>query len=214
MKKRLAVFDLDGTLNRTELYSVPAHLKALAERGIHDVTAEMIIDTFGERADDYVKKLAGPCSPEEARRYLDDVAKYEKECIGEKGKPYDGVAESLRRLRADGVITAICSNSSSRYINMVLDALQLSELMDEIQDLRPGMTKVETLRLLLDQVQPDAAVMVGDRTFDIEAGRKNGLKTVGCAYGFQPEEAAEADIVIETGYQIYDAVVKLLEGGG
>lgn len=212
MKKRLAVFDLDGTLNRTELFSVPAHMRALAERGIHDVTPQMVIDTFGERAEDYVKKLMGPSSPEEARRYLDDVAKYERELIWENGRAYDGVAEGLKRLQEDGVITAICSNSSSRYINMVLNALHLSELIDEIQDLRPGMTKVETLHLLLDRVNPDAAVMVGDRSFDIEAGKKNGLKTIGCAYGFQPNEAAQADVVIESGAEIYHAAVTLLEG--
>ena len=45
MVKKLAVFDLDGTLNRTDLYSVPAHLKALGERGINNVTPETIIST-------------------------------------------------------------------------------------------------------------------------------------------------------------------------
>ena len=56
MVKKLAVFDLDGTLNRTDLYSVPAHLKALGERGINNVTPETIISTYGERANDYVRK--------------------------------------------------------------------------------------------------------------------------------------------------------------
>ena len=74
--KKLVVFDLDGTLNRTDLFSAPAHLKALAQRGITHVTKAEIIDTFGERAQEYVKKLAGELSPEEERRYLDDVAKY------------------------------------------------------------------------------------------------------------------------------------------
>lgn len=83
--KKLAVFDLDGTLNRTDLFSVPAHLKALAERGITNVTGQKVISTFGERADEYVKILLGTVSPSEARRYLDDVAKYELEFIAEYG---------------------------------------------------------------------------------------------------------------------------------
>ena len=208
--KKLAVFDLDGTLNRTDLFSVPAHLKALAERGITDVTEQKVISTFGERADEYVKILLGEVPQQEARRYLDDVAKYELEYIAQRGRPYDGVPESLAKLRQDGYRIAVCSNSSLRYQTMVLTNLKLMPLVDAIQDLRPGMTKVQTLRLLLEKESPDAAVMTGDRKFDIEAGKENHLPTVGCRYGYNPKEAELADIVIDSGAEIYDAVCRLI----
>lgn len=208
--KKLAVFDLDGTLNRTDLYSVPAHLKALAERGIHDITPEQIIATFGERASDYVRKLAGNVTDEEARSYLDAVAKYELKFIYDKGKPYEGVLDSLRELKENGYYTAICSNSSRRYITMVLDALGLMPYIDFIQELRPNMTKVETLALLLEKEKPDRAVMVGDRFFDVEAGHKNNLKAVGCMYGFNPGELKDADVKIDSAADIYKAVAALI----
>lgn len=210
MLKKLAVFDLDGTLNRTDLYSVPAHLKALAERGIHNITPEQIISTFGERASDYVQKLVGNVTDEEARSYLDAVAKYELEFIYNKGKPYDGVLDSLKKLKENGYYTAICSNSSRRYITMVLDALGLMPYIDFIQDLQPNMTKVQTLALLLDKEKPDKAVMVGDRVFDVEAGHKNHLKAIGCLYGFNPDELKDADVKIESAGDIYTAVVQLI----
>lgn len=210
MLKKLAVFDLDGTLNRTDLYSVPAHLKALAERGIHNITPEQIISTFGERASDYVQKLVGNVTDEEARSYLDAVAKYELEFIYNKGKPYDGVLDSLKKLKENGYYTAICSNSSRRYITMVLDALGLMPYIDFIQDLQPNMTKVQTLALLLDKEKPDKAVMVGDRVFDVEAGHKNNLKVIGCTYGFNPGELKDADVKIESAGDIYTAVVQLI----
>ncbi len=210
MLKKLTVFDLDGTLNRTDLYSVPAHLKALAERGIHNITPEQIISTFGERASDYVQKLVGNVTDEEARSYLDAVAKYELEFIYNKGKPYDGVLDSLKKLKENGYYTAICSNSSHRYITMVLDALGLMPYIDFIQDLQPNMTKVQTLALLLDKEKPDKAVMVGDRVFDVEAGHKNNLKVIGCLYGFNPDELKDADVKIESAGDIYTAVVQLI----
>ena len=210
MLKKLAVFDLDGTLNRTDLYSVPAHLKALAERGIHNITPEQIISTFGERASDYVQKLVGNVTDEEARSYLDAVAKYELEFIYNKGKPYDGVLDSLKKLKENGYYTAICSNSSRRYITMVLNALGLMPYIDFIQDLQPNMTKVQTLALLLDKEKPDKAVMVGDRVFDVEAGHKNNLKVIGCLYGFNPDELKDADVKIESAGDIYTAVVQLI----
>ena len=86
---------------------------------------------------------------EEARSYLDAVAKYELEFIYDKGKPYDGVLNSLKKLKENGYYTAVCSNSSRRYITMVLEALGLMPYIDFIQDLQPNMTKVQTLALLL-----------------------------------------------------------------
>ena len=208
--KKLVVFDLDGTLSRTDLFSVPAHMKALAERGITHITREEIISIYGERAPEYVRRLVGTVSPEEEQRYLDDVAKYEEAFIVEHGQPYDGVPDSLKRLKEDGYTTAVCSNSSTRYITMVLKGIGIDSLIDTIQDLRLGMTKVETLGLLLEREKPEAAVMVGDRIFDIEAGGKNGIATIGCRYGFQPKEAEKASKVIESGYEIYGAVKELI----
>lgn len=210
MVKKLAVFDLDGTLNRTDLYSVPAHLKALGERGINNVTPETIISTYGERANDYVRKLVGDVTDEEARSYLDAVAKYELEFIYDKGKPYDGVLNSLKKLKENGYYTAVCSNSSRRYITMVLEALGLMPYIDFIQDLQPNMTKVQTLALLLDKEKPDKAVMVGDRVFDVEAGHENNLKAIGCMYGFNPGELEDADVKIESAGDIYTAVTQLI----
>ena len=210
MVKKLAVFDLDGTLNRTDLYSVPAHLKALGERGINNVTPETIISTYGERANDYVRKLVGDVTDEEARSYLDAVAKYESEFIYDKGKPYDGVLNSLKKLKENGYYTAVCSNSSRRYITMVLEALGLMPYIDFIQDLQPNMTKVQTLALLLDKEKPDKAVMVGDRVFDVEAGHENNLKAIGCMYGFNHGELEDADVKIESAGDIYTAVTQLI----
>lgn len=76
------------------------------------------------------------------------------------------------------------------------------------------MTKIQTLSLLLKKEKPDAAVMVGDRKFDIEAGRENGLPTIGCKYGFNPQEADLADIVINSAFEIYDAVQQLISNTG
>ena len=52
MSKRFIVFDLDGTLNRTDTYAVPAIADALADMGRTDVTREEIIDTFGAKDED------------------------------------------------------------------------------------------------------------------------------------------------------------------
>jgi len=46
---------------------------------------------------------------------------------------------------------------------------------------------------MLDELQPERAIMVGDRLGDLTAGRSCGLPTVAACYGFgTPQEWQEA----------------------
>ncbi|MCI8497031.1 MAG: HAD family hydrolase [Clostridiales bacterium] len=209
----LAVFDLDGTLNRIDLFSVPAHQKALAEFGspLHTRDAAYISATFGMRADDYVPLLLPGADEETKLRYLDRVRILEQQNIVTMGAAFDGVAGMLCEIRSRGIRTAVCSNASSRYIHMVLDVLKLTDQIDYTQELVPDMTKDDTLRLLLHRVRPSRAVMIGDTILDIQAARANGLPSIGCLYGYRPEQAAKADVTVSRPCEIPGQVFSLLQ---
>ncbi|MDF2566547.1 MAG: Haloacid dehalogenase domain protein hydrolase [Oscillospiraceae bacterium] len=209
---KLVVFDLDGTLNKTDLFSVPAHQKALLEFGITDKSEQFIMDTFGSRAEDYVPLLfSNPdIDSTKSRSYLDKVAAYEKDFIKQKGKPFDGVVSSLECLKQDGFLLAVCSNASERYIRLCLESLDLIRFIDAIQPLLSNMTKVDTLKLLLSKVQPQHAVMVGDRIFDWEAAKGNNIPFIGCMYGYNPEEIKNAEYTVESAFQLYEKIVSVL----
>lgn len=207
--KKLIVFDLDGTLNQTNLYAVKAHLLALAEYGITDKSEALIESGFGARAEEYVKLYLGETDKATQRTYLNKVAAYEKQLIGEFGKEFTGTSQALSSLKSDGYELAICSNSSERYITMVLDALNLMQFISYIQPLLPDMTKKDTLRVLLEKVKPQKAVMVGDRIYDKEAAKANHIPFIGCMYGYNKEEVADADEVVTSAAEIYDAVKRL-----
>lgn len=205
---KLVVFDLDGTLNRTELYAVPAHQRALHELGIYDVTDEEIIATFGGRNIDTCGRLIRNDDPEAVEAYSHQVGVYEKLFIQQNASSYEGTLEMLEGLKEKGYRTAICSNSSERYIRMVLSAIKIEHLIDEIQPLVKGMRKDETLGLLLKRLAPEKAIMVGDRVYDKEAARSNGLPFIGCLYGFRSDEVADADEAVTCAAEILDAVEK------
>lgn len=207
--KKIVVFDLDGTLNKTELYAVPAHKKALADFGIYDKTDEQIIANFGARMQDCIHLLLGECDKETVSSFIKKYSQYEMECINECAGEFDGVTDLLNRLKEDGYILAICSNASERYIKMVLNALNLSNKIDFIQPLLPNMKKSDTLRLLLEKVNPNKAIMVGDRIYDKEAAYANNIPFIGCKYGFNADEVADADVAVNSPSEIYDAVIKL-----
>ena len=62
---------------------------------------------------------------------------------------------------------------------------------------------------LLEQtgISPDTAVMVGDRRYDVEGGKKHGLYTVGVLFGYGSREEltqAGADRLIGTPEELLD----------
>ncbi|MNP61949.1 bifunctional 5'-methylthioadenosine/S-adenosylhomocysteine nucleosidase/phosphatase [compost metagenome] len=70
-------------------------------------------------------------------------------------------------------------------------------------------TKADLVKLLMDDHQVSSAWMVGDRSSDVEAGKKNGQTVIGCAYaGFgQGQELAGADVLIRS----FDELIALYE---
>ena len=211
VQNKLVVFDLDGTLNWTDLYSVPAHRTAFEELGMFGITDEEIISNFGAGDSEYLKNMVPHLDPEQGRQHLARVAELEAYFIKEHHGEYEGVTEMLSTLKGLEYRIAVCSNSSSQYIRMVLDVLELSRFVDEIQELVEGKDKTGTLSLLLNHVHPDAAVMVGDRFYDMDAAIENGIPFIGCAYGYgKEEEMAAANVMVNSARDIVKAVQGLI----
>lgn len=208
---KLAVFDLDGTLNQTHLYSVAAGRKALEDMGQDpsSYSDEQLIACLGKRGIDYTKELIPGISDEGIAKYLALELEWEKHFITLNADCYPGIRESLQALRDCGWKTAVCSNSKYSYIDMVLDALGIAPLIDYKQELVDGMTKVGTLGLLLERVKPAKAVMVGDRIYDHEAAIGNHIPFVGCAYSYTPHEIQDGEGVAQSGYELASIINSL-----
>jgi len=207
--KKLAVFDLDGTLSQTDLFSVPAHLETMKEMGYPVLSPEEIKRTYGMVQSDYLNALIGDSESEKAMKYLRRVAALEDEFVLTKGKPYDGIAEMLKGLKAEGVETAVCSNASLRYITMVLKAYNIYEFIDYIQPITIGLSKIDTLGILLENTKPTSAVMVGDTGYDRKAAEMNNIPFIGCLYGFRPEEV-KGEYAVETADMLLDTINTVL----
>ncbi len=212
MDNRLVVFDLDGTLNQTHLYSVKAQRCALEAMGVNSdsFSNERLIACLGKRGEDYARELLPDRPIEDIHRLLALEIEWENRIIHENCACYEGIVSSLKRLKEAGYLTGVCSNSKIAYIQMVLNALEIDALIDVRQELIEGLTKADTLRLLLERIKPDRAVMVGDRIYDMEAARNNGIPFIGCLYGYAPEEVMSADVKVITGADIFDAVKALI----
>ncbi len=187
--RKLVIFDLDGTLNQTELFSVGAHRMVQTEFGWSAQTPEQIKRIYGLPATEYIHMLLPGADKETQQRYLTRVAQVERECM-DLAEAYPGCKEMMEQLHEDGCAIAVCSNAPAGYIDIVLDKIHLADLVDYKQPLEPHMhSKSQSLCALLSRVQPEeGAVMVGDTSMDRLAADDNHIPFIGCLYGYRPEE--------------------------
>lgn len=186
MRKRLVVFDLDGTLNKTETFVIPALKQGLSEIGF-EIPQEKLYQSIGARDEDSSRVFFGSRAKELGDVFWERVEAYSKYKYGDRYTTYDGVEELLGQLKSDGYLLAICSNANLDYIQTCIEKLGIQSYFDEIQPLTSDGDKCVSLKRLLDKVKPDEAVMVGDRCYDFAAATANGIPFVACMYGYVPD---------------------------
>ena len=203
------IFDLDGTLYDTEKVSIEALQTALSKFNINDVTDDEIRGQFGEVTDTIVRNLVQDMGEKFYMSLKEEIKYQEEKLIPKKGELYDGIKEMLITLDNNGYDLSICSDGRVKYIEMVLETTGIQDYFIHIKGNEPGKSKTDQLRSLLDELNTDKAVMVGDRYHDIEAAKKVGLPSIGVAYGFGREEIESADHIAEEPLDIYEIVQRI-----
>lgn len=208
--EKVAVFDMDGTLFQSEKVALPAFRRAfhrLKEEGLYrkDLPSdEEIQSVFGMTLEEIWSRLL-PEADERTRKIADRWT-LEEELAGLKrgeGRLYPGVVETLHRLKEEGWRLFIASNGIRQYLDGVLNTFRLTPLFSGVYGAGEygTETKVELVRILMEEHGVSGGFMVGDRESDVRAGKANGLEVIGCLYpGFarfgKEEELKDADVVV------------------
>ncbi|GIP20917.1 HAD family hydrolase [Paenibacillus sp. J22TS3] len=185
------IFDMDGTLFKTESLVVPAYhelFDRLREEGLYEgktPPVEVMLSGLGMVMDQIWAKVLP--DHEEAVRRKADAWFLENELRGLQRintELYPGVAETLAKLKQEGVRLFVSSNGLEQYVKGVAEAHQISSLFEHIYSAGEYRTasKVHLVDLLLRNHGISKAWMVGDRSSDVAAGKENGLTVIGCAY--------------------------------
>ena len=111
-------------------------------------------------------------------------------------RPYDGVAEEVLRLKAQGktlgLVTSKMRGGALRGLKVLglTDSFDVIVGADEVQHPKPHPEPVLTA---LDRLgaAPDGAVFIGDSRHDLECGRAAGVKTAAVLWG--PFERADLE---------------------
>ena len=159
--------------------------------GLPELPEALIAQCNGPTYEESVGVLGIP--EERAKEFLHERKEAEMALVPTVQRLFPGVRGMLDSLRETADL-AIISNGMPEYLALSLRMMGLEKAFVRVQGQMPGKTKGEALSIVLAELTPSRAVMVGDRLGDLLAGRQNGLPTVAACYGYGNEaEYAHAD---------------------
>jgi len=207
-------FDLDGTLSDPSDGITRCIQHALECLGRPYPPKAELVQYIGPPLRWTFPKLLG--SDEEA--LIDAAVRYFRERFTDVGlfenEVYPGVREMLEKLHGDGHELYVVTSKPTIYAGRIIEHFgfdrfflkvfgpQLDGRFDE---------KSELIGFILRErsIDPNGAIMIGDRARDIESGKAHGTRTIGVTYGFGSEaeiRAAEPDEICHAPAEIHQAV--------
>ena len=193
--KKLAIFDLDGTLLNTIEDLGKAANHALAQKGlpIHNMASYPFLVGNG------VKNLLLRAVPEESRTdsAISDILKIFKEYYNEHNcdftMPYDGIKELLSELSQLGVKIAVASNKYQQATEKIVQHFFPETDFVTINGQQEGIPVKPDPSIVFDilakaGVTKDETVFIGDSGVDMDTARRACIDSIGVTWGFRPEK--------------------------
>lgn len=113
-----------------------------------------------------------------------------------ENRVYPGIAESLERLNSMNHQLYVATSKPTPYAQRIIDHFNLRHYFTAIYGSELDGTnsnKGELLKLILDseRINPDRAVMIGDRKHDIIGAQRNTVRCLGVLWGYGTKEELE-----------------------
>ncbi len=198
------IFDLDGTLVDSLPDITTAVNYTLETLGLPEVDTQtvrkMVVDGIRKLIERAISQHHVPSEAEVENAFQIYIQYYDAHCT-DQSYVYPGVREVLEALRHQQL--AVLSNKGERFTRKILALLGLAPYFqlilggDSLSTKKPHPGGIlQILRTF--RVDPEQAMMVGDSTHDVEAGKAAGTITVAALYGYREAELLKAaDIHIQ-----------------
>ena len=214
--KKAVIFDMDGTLLRTELILEESLHQTLLELDKYRITyieqpMKKYNEIMGVPLDEVWKELL--LNPAEDNRVLANEIFQNAliECI-ESGNSrlYDDVEKTLGYIQSMGYTIFIASNGDEKYLSAIYKHHELDQFIENVYSINEVETndKTNLIKHIIEVEDVEPEYIVGDRLSDFTAGRENGIDVIGCKFHFsKDEELSEADYIVESLSQL-ESVIK------
>ena len=186
------IFDLDGTLADTREDLADAMNRVLAAEGlpVHDS------DSFGAMIGAGLRNLVTLALPTDrrtdeaiARCAAAMMADYGRHCLV-KTRLYDGIAETVARLRAGAVRLAVLSNKPDELTRRIVEGLLQAGDFEEVAGARPDTPPKPDPAAALRigrrlGLAAGSIAFLGDTGIDMATATAAGMFAVGASWGFR-----------------------------
>lgn len=198
--KKLAIFDLDGTLLDTVADLAGATNYALRTLGFPERKVEEFRFLVGrgiynlfrgalpkeEASEENVDKMAGLFVP------------YYNAHMCDLTRPYEGIPEMLHNLTSSGVQVAVASNKyqagSENLMKTFFPEIGFLAVCGQREGfpIKPDPAIVKNIMALIPGITEKDAVYIGDSNVDMQTGINASVDTVGVSWGFRSVEELQA----------------------
>lgn len=195
MNKKLAIFDLDGTLLNTVADLANATNQALAKCGFPPHPTEAYYQFVGNG----INKLFARALPQEARteenilRIRALFIPYYNEHNADESHPYPGIEKLLSTLQRQGTMIAIASNkyqeATEKLVKNFFPHIHFSAIYGQQEGIpiKPDPTIINNI-LIETKIAQAHAIYVGDSGVDMQTAMNAGVESIGVTWGFRTED--------------------------
>lgn len=213
---KAVIFDLDGTLAYTLPDLTEGMNRARARYGLPPITEQFLLAFINGTTEQFIHNAFPKGQSDEyygkaKQTYLEEYGK----CYLHNTTAYDGMAETLSKLRADGLALAVFTNKDNDHANDIVKKLYGDKIFDEILGTGrfPGKPSPEGALYLAEKygAKPCECAFVGDSDVDMKTAKNAGMTAVGVTWGYREKEiliAAGADITADSPRDIYEIIKK------
>ena len=214
------IFDLDGTLSYTlDSIAVSGNL-ALESIGMPPYEKDRYKYFCGDGVDELVRRALynnGDTEYEHFNELKSAYMKFFEEYAEYNVKPYDGMVETVKAIKKQGIKVCVLSNKPHEQTIQVVEKLYGKGCFDYIQGntpLIPRKPASDGAFIISENIgiAPENILYVGDTATDMQTGNGANMHTVGVLWGYRTRQELmenHAEHIIERPEQLLDLIEEI-----
>ncbi len=198
MKRKLVVFDLDGTLLNTYADIAAATNQALAKRGYPTHSVAVIKSFVGNGINKLFERALPEGHKDEFLEIRKDFIPYYNEHGTDFTFPFEGIVEALYTLQRMGLKIGVASNKYQQATQHLMECyfpeIEFAAVIGQRDGVatKPDPGIVYEIMNAAGVVDKEEVLYVGDSGVDMETAKNAGVDAVGVTWGCRTREELES----------------------